>query len=547
MSAARPPPLAGARPAGYAGPARPVRRRRGLALADDAELVQLVLLACLCGLFGALLPAAALAAAVISVALAYAAVLGAACLRQIRASRVMVWSPLVWFRVGSGVIMGLGTVVPYVADDRTRAYLDGIYPFTDQEALKFLTVVILSTLTVLAVARPFRVRRRAAGSGRLPGWSASSLLLAAVVFLIVGGIMRYGITVPRIFGLTDMLVAGWVTALSKAYVAGLFLLLLWSLRHQRRLLFLPVLLIAADVLVGVLAFDKSEILLTLVFTYLAVLYSRFTLARAVTGFAAAFAILVVTQPLVHYGRGQLTVTDGIRTATVGERIAILRDYLNREEAVRVDSPARGALIRLSIVNVGTWVIGRHDRGLPGNAHVHAFAALVPRVLWPEKPLIGAAGAQAYYLLRGWHGPSLGVGHFAEAYWSFGWLGIPLVFVPGGLILVIMTLRCVGLLVEERWFQLPVILFAISVAYKVEGSWVPTVVGSFAIFVVMSVVFALVERALWTFLAAAGPRAPPAPSPRGAGPQDGAGALAGAGPRGVADAGDGRVPSPATTS
>lgn len=440
---------------------------------------------------GLMLPSDGFAGVVIGFSFGLLWLLGRSTYLQIATLPAMVWSPLVWFRIGFAVFIAFGTAAPYLADQEARWYLASIYVFTDQEALKFLTLSSICALVVLSIARAFHIRVPYL-SQALRRFNARNMLLMALAFLLMGGVARYGVIFPKYFGYVDGPVAGYINILSKAYAAGLFLLLLWTLQNARSLLFVPIVLVLIDAMAGVLSWDKSELVLTLAFAYLAIIFDRFSATRALIGVAIVSAVIYLSQPLVHFGRGQIGLGE---QGSIVQRIAVLAEYLSGQgDDVPGTTGKTSPLVRLSYTGPALFFMNRYDEGLAGNAHQHAFAAMVPRILWPEKPRVGAAGGEAYYILRGRKGTSLGITHFGEAYWSFGWWGI-LVFVPGGLILSLLSLRCVGLILQERWFQLPIVLAGVSIGYRVPGSWVPDVIGTTMQLVILGTAFTIAEKLL----------------------------------------------------
>ena len=490
------------RPAAHrlaSGVADPAAGRRVM-LADTAEIVHLGLLLATMSICGLMLPQDGYPEVVVAYGLALLAVLGWACLRQIVTLPAMVWSALVWYRLGTAVFVGFGTTVPYFVNERSRAYIDGVYNFTDREAMKFMAMAILSSIVVLSVARFFHVRVPPPSRCNR-NLAADKMLTIAIAFLLLGGVARYGVLVPKFFGMSDAAIAGWLSSIAKTYAAGLFLLLLWTLKYRQALLFIPVILIIVDAMVGLLSWDKSELIFTLAFAYLAIIYSKFSMKRAAFGLLAVIGIIYLSQPLVHYGRSQIALGE---PGSVSQRLAVTLNYLDSQEQAELSSASeRSPLVRMSYVGPALFFMNRYDAGMPGDAHDTAFAALVPRILWPNKPIVGAAGAEAYFMVRGRTGTSLGITHFGEAYWSFGWLGAFIVFIPGGLILALMTVRSVQLVLDERWFQLPIVLLSVSIGYKVMGAWVPGMAGAFATFVVFSAIFTVIERFIF----------PPATRPR----------------------------------
>ena len=166
----------------------------------------------------------------------------------------------------------------------------------------------------------------------------------------------------------------------------------------------------------------------------------------------------------------------------------------------VETAARNdPLVRFAYAPIATFFMARYDSGIPGDPYAYVFASVVPRVLWPDKPLIGGAGARAYFILRGQEGTSIGMTHFAEAYWALGWWGI-LIFIPGGLILSVIAWRGTQLILDERWFQLPLVLITLNMGQRVAGHWVSDIVGTFAMFIVLSVIFSVAEKVFREFIA-----------------------------------------------
>ena len=273
------------RPAAHrlaSGVADPAAGRRVM-LADTAEIVHLGLLLATMSICGLMLPQDGYPEVVVAYGLALLAVLGWACLRQIVTLPAMVWSALVWYRLGTAVFVGFGTTVPYFVNERSRAYIDGVYNFTDREAMKFMAMAILSSIVVLSVARFFHVRVPPPSRCNR-NLAADKMLTIAIAFLLLGGVARYGVLVPKFFGMSDAAIAGWLSSIAKTYAAGLFLLLLWTLKYRQALLFIPVILIIVDAMVGLLSWDKSELIFTLAFAYLAIIYSKFSMKRAASAY-----------------------------------------------------------------------------------------------------------------------------------------------------------------------------------------------------------------------------------------------------------------------
>jgi hypothetical protein len=111
------------------------------------------------------------------------------------------------------------------------------------------------------------------------------------------------------------------------------------------------------------------------------------------------------------------------------------DYRSQAHLDRVDNRLNQNFL------VGAAVL-RLDRALvpfaDGATFEDAALSLVPRVLWPNKPIVGGSGdlVSTYTGIRFADGTSVGVGQVLECYINFGRTGIVIGFVMIGMVLVL---------------------------------------------------------------------------------------------------------------
>ena len=115
-------------------------------------------------------------------------------------------------------------------------------------------------------------------------------------------------------------------------------------------------------------------------------------------------------------------------------------------------------------------------GAPGNTLRDAAAVLVPRIIWPDKPIITKLGADLNVLVFGRNGSQLGVGHFGEAYWDFGWFGILPFMAVLALILSVFTRFTISVMARGDWLFLPVVAIGVRMGLRVDGHFVPDILG-----------------------------------------------------------------------
>jgi hypothetical protein len=77
------------------------------------------------------------------------------------------------------------------------------------------------------------------------------------------------------------------------------------------------------------------------------------------------------------------------------------------------------------------------------------------------------------------GNSVSAGIFPESYWLFGWLGLPLLIFPYGIILSLSSVFCRIKAAQGEWVFLPVLFYALKMGTRVDGQYIADVIGASA--------------------------------------------------------------------
>jgi hypothetical protein len=196
-------------------------------------------------------------------------VLSIGAFRMVSLEGAAVWTALFWFRVSVAIYFGAGSLVPLLASDGTRAYLEASYIFFNEEIWKVNLIVAVSCPIVFVASNLYLAIAGTKGSGPHVVGSAkgkndgSRLLAAGVTFLIVGGTVKYLFTVPQMFGLTDFILPGSIGLIGNFTYAAIFFLTAWSYENNKNALPPVILLVLWELLIGVLALTKTEVLTVL--------------------------------------------------------------------------------------------------------------------------------------------------------------------------------------------------------------------------------------------------------------------------------------------
>ena len=274
------------------------------------------------------------------------------------------------------------------------------------------------------------------------------------------------------------------------------MLTLWSLQRARRLLPFLTGLVVIEMIFQLLIFSKASVLMILIMYLLAFLWNKVTIKRALVCGAIVVVAYATLQPMVGYARHEIGLRYGANTqAGFGERLDILSSYFTSGPATGSAAELQGALSRISYVNVATFVIQQYDIGQPGDWPKLLPAVFIPRILWPEKPIITQIGVDIYELGTGRTSATFGAGVFADAYWAMGWWGVAIFMPVYGLILGVLTIMTARILRDGRWLFFPVVLMALRIGFRTDGHYISDVAGGTVIIVAYYVILYVLSVSL----------------------------------------------------
>lgn len=414
----------------------------------------------------------------------FALVLGGAAAKAALNARGVLWTGLFWFRVASAIYFGVGSVIEPLLNDYSRGQMLTFFEATPAQVTKFNLIAACCAFTVLATVRlagavwPRRLRVIA------DEHSQRLLLPAGLIFGSIGFATKYLLSVPASLGaFGDVQIPNLIAQMVWLAPVSLFLLTYWSLRRAPQ--FMPLLAIATllDSLTGALLFQKAESLLPLLMFMLAVLQHRTTFLRLCLAAAVSVFAFQYLQPAVSYGRTILGERYGsINSGSLRENFGILADYFVEGD----DSDAaetQGSLLRIAYMNSAAPAIALYDAGQVGDSLSYVPYVFIPRMLWPDKPIFDMGGKYTA-LINGTDSSSTWMGFFGEAYWNLGWLGIPVVMIPLGLVFFATGRYAIWVIEQGQWFHFPSVFLAMRMGLRVDGVIASDVVASLVIILVL---------------------------------------------------------------
>ncbi|MEO9130536.1 MAG: hypothetical protein ABI240_04945 [Sphingomonas sp.] len=414
---------------------------------------------------------------------------------QVKRGVVAIWAPLFWARVALAVYYGVGSLVPYFVNTDTRDMMEAFYFSFPRDVAQYNLVGGLFALFMLLSALLFSQMldaRKTDSADTIFGWkphaAGPGLKNMALLLLIVGSAVDYGLILPSSIGLITTPIPQALSQVAFASWLGCFLLTYSSLRDKSPLLYLA---IAASILScasGILQFSKQTAVFPLLMLAMGFVYARPRLKNLVVSFLAIGTFFMTIVPVVTYSRAVLVNTLGTgAAASLPDRLKIVMSYTAEREKEINDKEVQGGWARLSYVNSGTFAINQFDAGRPGASLRNIFIVFLPRFIYPNKPIITDIGNEFNASVNGNAGSASSPGLAAELYWNGGWPMLIFGSLLVGIILSALSAYSVVVMRNEAFHLLFIVLIGLRMGVRMDGMMVPDIIGPISYVVIGHVV------------------------------------------------------------
>lgn len=427
-------------------------------------------------------------------------VVGRAVYRMVTTNRYTLWSPLLWYRVGVVGYLGVGSLVTLFLNGDTRDMLQSFFAYFPRDVLKFNIVVAAFHAAILVftagIIGPLRARSLSRETLRFISPSNLSTQTIGFTFLGFGSAINYLLVYPSALNIIPLTLPNIVYQLGQFAYVGYFLVGYWALQNNRsRWVWLVLALTVVDAFAGLLQLSKYAVIFPAMMLPIAYLYHRVTLRRLllVIGIMVPFYFLVAD--IVTDARS-VVVRSNEGPAAVSDTLQVLGARAEGDDLTRIDAPDyQISWARLSYVNAGAFAISQYDQGLPGDTLRDIFIVWIPRIVYPDKPIITDIGREFTFRANGNYNSSTSPSIPAEGYWTFGWLGVGLFAALMAPVLALWSIYNVVALQREAWHLLLVVALGLRTGSRIDGMLVPDIVGPISAAVVLHLVFYIANRLL----------------------------------------------------
>lgn len=394
--------------------------------------------------------------------------------RLVSRNPLLMWTPIPWFLAACGAFFGFGPLLYTFANGDTIAQANTLWAVNDTDLFRtnLLNVVgiTVTAASFLALYKHLRLNR----ISQVPRIADKrTITIVTIVFLAVGIIVKYRFALPHEFGIAGQVLSGSVYSLAQLTTLSLAMLGYLATRRGGVWILILAIVLLCEASVDLLRFSKAALILTLIMPLLGCFLAKPKIKVLVIGALGIVCIYVLSTPIVGWGRLEVAESTGVfYRATLQQRLDVIHKGLATESigGESSGSATQGWWSRLSYANAQAFAMHQYDEGRPGATLGMALYTFIPRILWPDKPLITGAGVDFTELIHGHRGSSTGVGIFGEAYWNGGWWLIVGMCICVGILFAILTRLALFYMRRLEVIYLPCIFLGMKMGFRVDG-WI----------------------------------------------------------------------------
>ncbi len=340
----------------------------------------------------------------------------------------LLFTPLVSYAASSALFFGFGPMSTFLASEATlRFQANSIYALNGQDVLSTsllssmgITISLIGILSVLPrhtiQARPQR---------------ALSVKSVALIFLVTGLALKHLVIMPSIYGQSSYFVPGMLRNLRYLPDLGFALTAMIAASGNRRWALLFWLLWPWHFLLAFPEFSKKSVMLTMLLPALGAYVGHRSLARFSVWLVAAVAVFVTLQNANAVARWAENEADSYHEVlSVPQRLEILTNTTFSDVDIEAYLPVAKLgvetwWLRLNYSGPQSAAIDLYDSGVSSTFTQNPLIYVIPRILWPEKPVIISPGREFHATVTGNNATrtKVGITVFADGYWKMGWFGV----------------------------------------------------------------------------------------------------------------------------
>lgn len=421
--------------------------------------------------------------------------------RFARIDPILILTPAAGFLFCCVIFFGFGGLATFMVDDLTRSLMSNdAYMLDEAEQLR-ANVAIFAGSTLVYLSMNVGRLVRANSSGLNARITLRRLSLLTVIF---GLLLKFGVLLPVAWGYLDWVVPGVLGTLAQLPDVGFLLMAVAIARGDRKLTFWFACLWIPHLAICLVEFSKTSILFALLMPALGALIGGIAIRRILPLFVFAGIVFMIAQNVNTRARNYVQVYSGvenqapiiIRVGALGEAFSnFIVEGSGGYEAVD-EAPPQLWWVRLNYSGPLVRAMEAYDLGESGAWNVAPLHYVIPRILWPSKPVLDNAGLAFNRQITRNDTTSgrVAITIFGEGYWIAGWSGLTFFSILAGLIIGFVMRYSLSWLETRNYIYFPVSLLAFNLGLMGPVDFFQTsFLGSTAMFISISIFTSLIKR------------------------------------------------------
>jgi hypothetical protein len=334
---------------------------------------------------------------------------------------------------------------------------------------------MLNSIGMLALLVGLVVGRRLVGSRSL-GWvrrfEGLNALQVAGLLAVLGLTVKFFVVLPFVFGLNGT-PSSFLQQMSMLSKGALMILAYLSVTRGGKVIVWFLLLFVIELLTGIVMASKASIMEPIVSVLIGLTIGSGKPSTMVKGVIILGLMLFVLQPVIIIcGRGN-EVGQNFATSFTKAGMKMTKSF---SDLIQGTYDAKNATpqswwMRLCYTPQQVFAMREYDAGRPGSPWNDFGMALIPRMLWRDKPLINP-GANFSVLFDGNKNNNNAPGVLGEGYWYGGWLGLLMVCLYTGIFLGGVDRVSIEVISRRVWIFMPLVFLGIKNGFRIDG-WFST--------------------------------------------------------------------------
>ncbi|MDP9164056.1 MAG: hypothetical protein M3N06_08195 [Pseudomonadota bacterium] len=405
---------------------------------------------------------------------------------MLAADPAMLLTPLFGARLAAMVVFGLGALFDALAPLTDRLQQDNVYPAAPDEVAKVNLLWLLGmTLLIAGVTAAFRFQRRSTAN------ATGKNSLRSLPMILGLGMFLAGLGMQVALALGIFKIAGIFQTLSLAIqLYGLFVLAQQAGTSIAARTWLAISL-AGLFIIALLLANKTVFFYPALVAVLGTLSNGWTWRRAMVGGALLGIAFFVAAPIVTYARDRMR-TGSDADITLGNQWQIVMDYAGGDRLR--DDTAGLTLQRIDYVTTAASVMALYEAGKGSTRLAESGFILIPRLIWPDKPITSTSGHELNYALGFQDENQIGMTVFADLYWNVGWLALAIIPLMGFYFGAV-SLLCRSILVRRESLMLPFAFASLQLGLVLDSDFTAAIMAP----AIMNLAFYLALRLASKFL------------------------------------------------